>query len=217
MCSFVRPERCNNFYKCLPAVAEYRMAAVRHTNPTYILTYMQFDEFYISWYSRAKRFARHYVLTDADAENMVQDVFLQLYEHWSALDGTMNITAYLFTSLRNRCLNALRQQLKEQREHEQYCAEEVLMTQVKYGSLESIDATFRDDTDIVERIRQAVDALPEQCRRVFIMHKLEGLRNKDVARELGITVNTVEAQMKVAYRKLRIELRDCLPLLLLLV
>ena len=217
MCSFVRPERCNNFYKCLPAVAEYRMAAVRHTNPTYILTYMQFDEFYISWYSRAKRFARHYVLTDADAENMVQDVFLQLYEHWSALDGTMNITAYLFTSLRNRCLNALRQQLKEQREREQYCAEEVLMTQVKYGSLESIDATFRDDTDIVERIRQAVDALPEQCRRVFIMHKLEGLRNKDVARELGITVNTVEAQMKVAYRKLRIELRDCLPLLLLLV
>ena len=216
MCSFVRPERCNNFYKCLPAVAEYRMAAVRHTNPTYILTYMQFDEFYISWYSRAKRFARHYVLTDADAENMVQDVFLQLYEHWSALDGTMNITAYLFTSLRNRCLNALRQQLKEQREREQYCAEEVLMTQVKYGSLESIDATFRDDTDIVERIRQAVDALPEQCRRVFIMHKLEGLRNKDVARELGITVNTVEAQMKVAYRKLRIELRDCLPLLLLL-
>ena len=91
------------------------------------------------------------------------------------------------------------------------------MTQVKYGSLESIDATFRDDTDIVERIRQAVDALPEQCRRVFIMHKLEGLRNRDVARELGITVNTVEAQMKVAYRKLRIELRDCLPLLLLLV
>ena len=216
MCSFVRPERCNNFYKCLPAVAEYRMAAVRHTNQTYILTYMQFDEFYISWYSRAKRFARHYVLTDADAENMVQDVFLQLYEHWSALDGTMNITAYLFTSLRNRCLNALRQQLKEQRERKQYCAEEVLMTQVKYGSLESIDATFRDDTDIVERIRQAVDALPEQCRRVFIMHKLEGLRNKDVARELGITVNTVEAQMKVAYRKLRIELRDCLPLLLLL-
>lgn len=177
---------------------------------------MQFSEFYISWYSRAIGFARHYVLTDADAENMVQDVFLQLYEHWSALDGTMNITAYLFTSLRNRCLNALRQQLKEQREREQYCAEEVLMTQVKYGSLESIDATFRDDTDIVERIRQAVDALPEQCRRVFIMHKLEGLRNKDVARELGITVNTVEAQMKVAYRKLRIELRDCLPLLLLL-
>ena len=191
-------------------------ATVWYANPIICLTNMQFSEFYMSWYSRAIGFARHYVSTDADAENMVQDVFLQLYEHWSALDGTMNITAYLFTSLRNRCLNALRQQLKEQREREQYCAEEVLMTQVKYGSLESIDATFHDDTDIVERIRQAVDALPEQCRRVFIMHKLEGLRNKDVARELGITVNTVEAQMKVAYRKLRIELRDCLPLLLLL-
>ena len=217
MCSFVRPERCNNFYKCLPAVAEYHMAAVRHTNPTYILTYMQFDEFYISWYSRAKRFARHYVLTDADAENMVQDVFLQLYEHWSALADAMNITAYLFTSLRNRCLNALRQQLKEQREHEQYCTEEVLMMQVRYGSLESMDTAFRDETDITERIRQAVDTLPEQCRRVFVMHKLEGRCNKDVARELGITVNTVETQMKIAYRKLRCELRDCLPLLLLLV
>ena len=51
---------------------------------------MQFNEFYMSWYSRAIGFARHYVSTDADAENMVQDVFLQLYEHWSALDGTMN-------------------------------------------------------------------------------------------------------------------------------
>jgi len=49
------------------------------------------------------------------------------------------------------------------------------------------------------------------------MHKLEGRCNKDVARELGITVNTVETQMKIAYRKLRCELRDCLPLLLLLV
>ena len=163
MCSFVRPERCNNFYKCLPAVAEYRMAAVRHTNPTYILTYMQFDEFYISWYSRAKRFARHYVLTDADAENMVQDVFLQLYEHWSALDGTMNITAYLFTSLRNRCLSTLRRQLKEQREHEQYCTEEVLMMQVRYGSLESMDTAFRDETDITSASGRPLTPFPSSA------------------------------------------------------
>ena len=217
MRSFVEPERVKHFYAPHAAEICHKTAGMRHTNQTNCLTTMLFEEFYINWYSRAKRFARHYLPADADAENMVQDVFLQIYEHRLALDDTMNITAYLFTVLRNRCLNMLRQQLKERRAHERYCAEEALMMQVKYGSLEGMDTTFRDETDIVERIRQAVDALPEQCRRVFVMHKLEGRRNKDVARELGITVNTVEAQMKIAYRKLRHELRDCLPLLLLLV
>lgn len=55
-----------------------------------------FERFYITWYSRAIYFAREYVLSESDAENIVQDVFLHLYEHCDRLDAYTNLTAYLF-------------------------------------------------------------------------------------------------------------------------
>ena len=54
-----------------------------------------FERFYITWYSRAIYFAREYVLSESDAENIVQDVFLHLYEHCDRLDAYTNLTAYL--------------------------------------------------------------------------------------------------------------------------
>ncbi|MCC8170678.1 MAG: LuxR C-terminal-related transcriptional regulator, partial [Parabacteroides sp.] len=54
----------------------------------------------------------------------------------------------------------------------------------------------------------------EKCRTIFIMSKLEGKKQKEIARELAISVNTVETQMGIAYKKLRAELKDYLPLFL---
>lgn len=73
-----------------------------------------FERFYITWYSRAIYFAREYVLSESDAENIVQDVFLHLYEHCDRLDAYTNLTAYLFTSIKNKCLDYLRKRVNEQ-------------------------------------------------------------------------------------------------------
>lgn len=61
---------------------------------------VDFEQFYITWYSRAKYFAREYVHSESDAENIIQDVFCHLYERRDLMDAYTNLTAYLFTSIK---------------------------------------------------------------------------------------------------------------------
>ena len=62
----------------------------------------------------------------------------------------------------------------------------------------------------------AIDKLPERCRQVFLKSRIEGKKNREIANELDLSMSTVENQMTIALRKLRIELKDYLPLLLFL-
>ena len=68
----------------------------------------EFEKIYLSYYSRMKRFAQEYVIREEDAENIVQDLFLDLWEQNIELLSHSNLFAYLFTSVKNRCIDFLR-------------------------------------------------------------------------------------------------------------
>ena len=106
-----------------------------------------FERFYITWYSRAIYFAREYVLSESDAENIVQDVFLHLYEHCDRLDAYTNLTAYLFTSIKNKCLDYLRKRVNEQEAVAEMQSEFDMTLRMKYDSLEILNTNFPDETD----------------------------------------------------------------------
>ena len=169
---------------------------------------VDFEQFYITWYSRAKYFAREYVHSESDAENIIQDVFLHLYERRDLMDAYTNLTAYLFTSIKNRCLDYLRKWVLEQETAQGVQDEFDMELRIKYDSLEIFNTQFSDET--------ALQKLPERCRNIFIMNKLEGKKQKEIAEELNLSINTVESQMGIAYKKLREELKDCLPLFIFL-
>jgi len=175
---------------------------------------MDFADFYVTWYSRAKRFACEYVVTESDAENIIQDVFMNLYERRSFMDSYVNPVAYLFTAIKNRSLDFLRDRIAETVAVEAMQNEAKMELRIKFDSLEALNVNFMGEDDIEQRINRAIERLPEKCRRIFVMNKLEGKRQREIAEELNISVNTVESQMAIAYRKLREELRDCIPLLL---
>jgi len=175
---------------------------------------MDFEHFYTTWYSRAKNFAREYVLSEEDAENITQDVFLDLYQKQTVLDAPINRVAYLFTSIKNKCIDYLRRKLLEQEATKKIQEEFDLSLQIKFDSLESFDTEWGSEHKLEKIIQDALNTLPERCREIFIKSKLEGKRQKEIADELGISVKTVENQMTVAYKKLKEELKDYLPLLL---
>lgn len=176
----------------------------------------EFEHFYITWYSRAKHFAYDYVLSESDAENIVQDVFLHLYERREWLDAYINLTAYLFTSIKNKCLDHLRKKVAEQEAIHEMQSEYYLTLRIKQDSLEILNTDFPDETNIEALLEQGLQKLPERCRTIFIMNKLEGKKQKQIAEELHISIHTVESQMAIAYKKLREALKDCLPLFLFL-
>lgn len=177
---------------------------------------MSFEQIYLRYYTKMKRFAQEYVLSEADAENILQDVFADFWEKRELLQTHINVIAYLFTAIRNQCVDYLRRKTKEQ-EAIDYLKEEYNLTmKINLDSLIALDEHFFYREDVENIIRKAIDALPEKCRRIFVMNKIEGKKQKDIATELNISVNTIETQMGITYKKLKEELKNLYPLFLFL-
>ena len=85
--------------------------------------------------------------------------------------------------------------------------------QYKLYSLEAFDETKFSDEDVERILHEAINRLPEQCRRIFIESKLNNKKYQDIADEMGLSLQTVKNQVMIAVRKLREDLKDCLPLL----
>jgi RNA polymerase sigma-70 factor (ECF subfamily) len=180
----------------------------QHTN--------QFEEIYLAHYARMKRFAAEYLLCEEDAENIVQDVFLNLWEQQFVLMSHTNLFAYLFTATKNRCLDFLRHKTIVRRTAEMLMDEQNLQLKMKLQSLEAFDEKIFSEPNIESIVQKAIETLPEKCRIIFEMSKLEGKKQKAIAAELNISIHTVENQMAIAYKKMKEALQDYIPLLIFL-
>lgn len=175
---------------------------------------IQFAEAYISYYSRMKRFAQEYVIREEDAENIVHDIFTELWEKKLEFSSHINLNGYIFVILKNRCIDFLRRKTTEQQAINKMQEEYLQTLKLKFESLEALDSKLLAEPDIDTIIQNAIDSLPEKCRQIFVMNKIEGKKQKQIAQELNISVNTVESQMAIAYKKLKETLKDYVPLLI---
>lgn len=168
----------------------------------------QFEEVYLFYYSRMKRFSEQYVIREEDAENIVQDIFIELWEKQLEITACINLNGLLFTMLKNRCIDFLRRKALEQKVTEEMQSEYIRTLKLNLDSLEVLDNKFLNNQDIDTIIHNAINSLPEKCREIFVMSKLEGKKQKEIAVELNISIHTVESQMGIAYKKLKEALKD---------
>lgn len=143
------------------------------------------------------------ILGDEDAaRDVVQQVFIRLWERRDNLDMNTSLKSYLFTSVHNRSLNVIRDRGK-------FSEGEV--------PEEAVELNPRRQMEVLEmeaRIREVVQGLPEKCREIFEMNRFEGLKYGEIAEKLGISVKTVENQVSKALKILREKLANYLTLLL---
>lgn len=177
---------------------------------------IQFEEAYIFYYTRMKRFAQEYVVREEDAENIVHDIFTELWEKKLEFSSHINLNGYIFVILKNRCIDFLRRKTTEQHAINKMQEEYLQTLKLKFESLEALDSKLLAEPDIDTIIQNAVDSLPERCRQIFVMNKFDGKRQTHIAQELNISVNTVESQMAIAYKKLKEALKDYVPLFVFL-
>jgi RNA polymerase sigma-70 factor (ECF subfamily) len=174
-----------------------------------------FEEIYLAYFSKMKHFAKVYVLSEEEAENIVQDIFAELWEKRNIRLEYVNLVAYLFISTKNRCLNYLRHQTMRQESEDKIQKEYKLALQAGINSLEVLNLDFLSDpNNVKEKLKEALDSLPERCRQIFIMSKIENKKQKEIAEELQISLHTVETQMGIAYLHLRKELKQYFTLIL---
>ena len=168
----------------------------------------RFSQLYFLYYMKLLRFSQTYVESEEEAKNIVQDVFLYLWEHFGTLDGVRSVEAFLVTMTRNRCLNFLKHKLFVD-SHKQ-SLQEVEESQMRLYALQQFDESINSSEGIEERLTQAVAELPERCREIFYMSRMDGLKHKEIADRLNISVNTVENQIAIALKKIRARLLSLL-------
>ncbi|MCB9164945.1 MAG: RNA polymerase sigma-70 factor [Flavobacteriales bacterium] len=145
------------------------------------------------------------LLKDADkAEDLVQDLFFRLWMDRERTKVTSSLKAYLFQSVRNRCLNALKVQGRVRSINEEVD-----------GSADQEERSEDEFTERTARVHAAIEGLPEERRKVFKLSRNEGLKYQEIADRLGISVKTVENQMGKALKTLREELADLMPVTIL--
>ena len=172
---------------------------------------MSFSELYLMYYPKLVRFAKEFVVLEEDAENITQDVFTDLWERRDAIDHIENVNAYLFRLVRNRCLDYLKHKVFEQKYAENVQASFEIELNLKLQSLDRFDVSDISEGNETERlVRDAINSLPKRCRDIFLLSRMKGLKYREISEKLGISVNTVECQMGLALKILRVKLNVCL-------
>jgi RNA polymerase sigma-70 factor (ECF subfamily) len=147
------------------------------------------------------------ILTDIDvAEEIVQEMFFQLWQKREDLPVIVSLKSYLYRSVHNACLNDIKHKKVEQKhsDHVHY---------VQENNVEDF-VDLAETTELQEKIRIAIDKLPTERKKIFIMIRYEELKYSEVAEKLGISIKTVENQMGSALKLMRQELKDYLPIIL---
>lgn len=162
-----------------------------------------FDFIFNYYYSGLCTYSLKYIPEKETVEDIVQDFFVTL---WLKSDQTLisgSLKAYLFTSVRNRCLDYLKHNKVEKK-----------FTLNLINSAEENEANDYNiyvETELREAIFAALEKIQPRCREIFELSRFKGLKNQEIAENLSISKRTVEIQISLALKTLRTELKDYLP------
>ena len=170
-----------------------------------------FEMVFKSHFKALHAYAQAIVKDSAEAEEVVQTVFLRLWEKRGNIKITTSLKAYLYKAVYHSSIN----QLKHKKVRMKYSEHHLYISQQE-APIESRAFSEEGDEELGHRLENALNRLPEKCRLVFYLSRFEELKYQEIANRLGISVKTVEAHMGKALKILRVQLAEYLPILLML-
>lgn len=173
----------------------------------------EFERLFKTYYPGLCNFALKYVADPDTAKEVVQTVFMNLWQKRETINLDTSLKAFLFRSVYNRSLNQLR-------DNKKFVSFDASSEEDDGGYAErnhpSVTPAHMEEAELQGQINAALAKLPERCREIFLMSRFQEMKYQEIADKLNISVKTVEVQMSKALRILREQLKDQLPLLLLL-
>lgn len=151
-----------------------------------------FESYYKEHYKFFYLAACQYLGDSGAAQEAVNDIFVRLWQDADKIAIQSSLRSYLYRSVVNRCLNELDKSKRDRRQQQE--AVRRMDTAVEWKEME--------DNELKLRLFQAIDQLPEQCRKVFRMSRFEELKQQDIADRLGISIKTVKNHITHALQQL---------------
>ena len=162
-------------------------------------------DLYQIFYKRLLNFSKELVRSKEAAEEIVEDVFVQLWNRRIKMNTIENLAVYLYVAVKNRSLNKLS-------EKAQYLV---------VAPFDNLDINLSDavsnpgelmiTAEMMKLMQQAINVLPPRCKMIFKLVREDGLKYKEVAQILNISVNTIDAQMAIAVKRICIALNITKP------
>lgn len=164
-----------------------------------------FEAIFRLYYTRLCKFVFHIVGSPAAAGDLVEDLFVKLWEGRKEWSPEGSLRTYLYKAAKNQALNYLKHQ-SVVRSWQREMANGMLLHE--FGPEEELH-----QKELMNAIHHAIALLPERCRLIFVLHRQHGMTYREIAKVLDISVKTVETQMGRALKALRQILRPYLPVL----
>uniref|UniRef100_UPI0032166AE0 RNA polymerase sigma factor n=1 Tax=uncultured Draconibacterium sp. TaxID=1573823 RepID=UPI0032166AE0 len=175
-----------------------------------------FKEVFRILYPRLKGYCKLFVSDDNQAEDIIQETFISLWDNKNSLKPDNTIESYVFVILRNKCLNFLK---KQKLENDLVDIENLKVEELQF--LYQLDLAEKEEKSLEEQLidsfKEALDELPEKMKVVFTQCKIEGKKQKQVAEELGISIKMVEKHISKAKQQIREKLIQQYPALLVII
>lgn len=161
---------------------------------------------FTSYYSPLCTYATGILKDKETAREIVQDVFIKIWESGNNLQIATTLKGYLYRSVHNRCLNYIRDNARTKKLlYPSHPQSEILRLRIETPP-DVIDSLFSEDSE--KCLMKAIDALPEQCRKVFYLCRFENFSYSEISVKLNISISTVKTQMQRAMMKLADALKD---------
>lgn len=172
-----------------------------------------FETLYFDMQPRLFAFSRKFIDDIEICSDIVQEIFHELWENRQTTFIKTSVKAYLFRVLHNKCLNHIRDK-KVQDKYISYVDFKLKETELLFFNQdwEGYKSIFFQE--VLQIFKKSMEELPEGCREVMLMSRVEGLSNKEIAEKLDISLRTVENQIYRALKILKVNLKDYLPLFL---
>lgn len=155
---------------------------------------------------RLEAFARKYTTDSTEAEDIVQNVFLKLWERRELLENR-SLTSFLFMSIKNSCLNYLKHRQVADAVEQRMSGND-MVEQLYMIDFVSDPASLLQQKELTDSINRLMDELPPKCKEAFVLSRLNGLKNREIAAEMDITEKVVEKHITRALKRFREGLRQ---------
>lgn len=143
-----------------------------------------FDQLYYSYDRKIYSFAQSFLKNKTEAEEVTQEVFINLWRFREQLDESQDFSSYLFKITYNAVCKVFRKKASQRRQ-----AEHIIKNFILEDTSTNLDIEYRN---LLEILNKLIEELPPQQKNVFLMKTRDGLDNEQIARTLGISVKTVE-------------------------
>lgn len=158
-----------------------------------------YEMLFKSYYTELVMHANRYLYDFESSREIVQDLFVHIYEKRHHLDINSSLKSYLFRSTQNRCINFI----NAQKTRNKYIDHIKSKNLIKENSLEK----DLEAAELEYNLLAAIGELPPKCRMIFKMNRFEGLSNGEIAERLELSKRTVETQITKALKILREKLK----------